>query len=910
MPELITAKDRPTVRGSETTTALAPERGEIFTDGTATAYVRGNDGKIRRINEVQYWQSKGRSPAEFGTSGASMRAIIKDLGLEGKVNEYEIADVSTVLGAEPFEVGGETVDIQSLNPTELITGGGATLAETKKAFSNQIGDYTQEQIQSIFGGRQPNFLGGAPEQFSQVAGASITSPADTALQIGPQGLQKQNRLLGPTEFENLRKEWTAGFNKAGIQDINVINKAIEDSFITRQGGDILLRGGAPSLENVITRTQRRGTSDITQNISTPPTNVPVDSITEDIPSPKGFNNLIQDNQTQTAVNLADTSLSGIEKQILSLREQLRAQTSAEKAKVQGDLEGLQQGLTDLSNLSTSEIIEKQFEKFKIQEKEDALTKIQNEIIAEREALELGLSMEGQRVSPMALIGRKQRALQEQGLARIGALTAQAEVIAGNLDRAMSKADLFTNAINSDRERQISTLQTLIGLKNDKYLQLSNKEEKQLEAQISTLEKEIEKVEENKNFIMGLLTDPDTASAALEAGISFLDTPETASKKLNPILVKQQKEKTAAKLASENPSNKLLTLDEAEEYGVPYGTTYGELQGRILNKTASSDDRFKDSQYKAAGFAVRTKQSGSIIESLEGQFMSMNPIKFLAMIKLPEFSKPENLKLLEQAQRNFINAVLRRESGAAISPEEFDSARIQYFVQPGDTQAVINQKKQNRNSVIQNLVSEAGGAYTEPPKDYSALTSGLPSINTSYNSVNELVADLPQYQPLVETMIREDNLSDQEILELLTSGFSQDLNTSQKGLSNKIAEAIGQFESGGNYQARGPVVSKGRYKGERAMGKYQIMPGNLPQWSREAVGRVVSEKEFMQNPGLQEQIAKYQLNKIYNQYGNIEDVASVWFSGQPLAKARGRQDDLGTSVEQYAKNVRGIFDKLV
>lgn len=126
---------------------------------------------------------------------------------------------------------------------------------------------------------------------------------------------------------------------------------------------------------------------------------------------------------------------------------------------------------------------------------------------------------------------------------------------------------------------------------------------------------------------------------------------------------------------------------------------------------------------------------------------------------------------------------------------------------------------------------------------------------------------------------------------------------------KVAAAIGHFESGGNYKARGPVVTSGQYKGERAMGKYQIMPGNLSSWSREALGRVVSEEEFMNNPQIQDAIAQYKMGNILKQYGTVEDVASVWFSGRPLARAGNAKDVLGTSVPQYVKNVRSIYNSL-
>lgn len=122
----------------------------------------------------------------------------------------------------------------------------------------------------------------------------------------------------------------------------------------------------------------------------------------------------------------------------------------------------------------------------------------------------------------------------------------------------------------------------------------------------------------------------------------------------------------------------------------------------------------------------------------------------------------------------------------------------------------------------------------------------------------------------------------------------------------IAEAIGQFESGNNYQAQGPVVQSGMYKGERALGKYQIMPGNLPQWSMETVGRVVTPQEFLQNPRLQDQIAIGKMQDIYARYGTPEDVASVWFTGRPYAQVKNNpkvRDVIGTTADKYVANIQ-------
>jgi hypothetical protein len=74
----------------------------------------------------------------------------------------------------------------------------------------------------------------------------------------------------------------------------------------------------------------------------------------------------------------------------------------------------------------------------------------------------------------------------------------------------------------------------------------------------------------------------------------------------------------------------------------------------------------------------------------------------------------NQQRVEQAQRNFVNAVLRQESGAVISDQEFENARKQYFPQPGDKPAVIAQKRQNRKTAIEGFKRIAGPAWPDAP----------------------------------------------------------------------------------------------------------------------------------------------------------------------------------------------------
>jgi len=77
--------------------------------------------------------------------------------------------------------------------------------------------------------------------------------------------------------------------------------------------------------------------------------------------------------------------------------------------------------------------------------------------------------------------------------------------------------------------------------------------------------------------------------------------------------------------------------------------------------------------------------------------------------LPEFAggpSPEQQQV-DQARRNFISAVLRKESGAAIGVDEYANEERKYFPQLGDSDKVIKQKQDARKLAIQALEAQAG-----------------------------------------------------------------------------------------------------------------------------------------------------------------------------------------------------------
>lgn len=156
-------------------------------------------------------------------------------------------------------------------------------------------------------------------------------------------------------------------------------------------------------------------------------------------------------------------------------------------------------------------------------------------------------------------------------------------------------------------------------------------------------------------------------------------------------------------------------------------TYADWITKTTGKPPTAD------QSKAATFAARMDTSNDVISRLENQFTGLTS----QLGVVPEAFKSEDRKLMEQAQRDFINSVLRRESGAAISPTEFDSARQQYFPQPGDTKAVLDQKKQNRNIAIEGIQREAGSAeFTPTGVQQSGNQPSIQSLRQQYPQLGE------------------------------------------------------------------------------------------------------------------------------------------------------------------------------
>lgn len=110
-----------------------------------------------------------------------------------------------------------------------------------------------------------------------------------------------------------------------------------------------------------------------------------------------------------------------------------------------------------------------------------------------------------------------------------------------------------------------------------------------------------------------------------------------------------------------------------------------------------------------------------------------------------------------------------------------------------------------------------------------------------------------------------------------------------------AAAISSVESGGNYRAVGPTTRNG----DRAVGKYQVMGRNVPEWTEEVLGRRMTPLQFLASPEAQDQVFNAKFGSYVDKYGP-DGAARAWFAGEGGMNDPSRKDILGTSVADYSR----------
>jgi hypothetical protein len=134
----------------------------------------------------------------------------------------------------------------------------------------------------------------------------------------------------------------------------------------------------------------------------------------------------------------------------------------------------------------------------------------------------------------------------------------------------------------------------------------------------------------------------------------------------------------------------------------------EVQANATQFANRMEDAERNVQkYAGAAHGLSGTVGGAARGVTAGQY---NPIPRAAT----NWAVPKEYEQLEQAKSQFITALLRKESGAAIGATEFDRYEREFFPQLGDSADVVAQKAHARSVAINAMKKGAGPVYQSPP----------------------------------------------------------------------------------------------------------------------------------------------------------------------------------------------------
>lgn len=160
----------------------------------------------------------------------------------------------------------------------------------------------------------------------------------------------------------------------------------------------------------------------------------------------------------------------------------------------------------------------------------------------------------------------------------------------------------------------------------------------------------------------------------------------------------------------NESIKNYLNKQTTTLNIPAGYRQGKDGGLEVIPDGPAD-KYSDAQALSAGFADRMMASTSILDTPEIIGAGLNMAEeFLSKVPGGNLVLSPEFQQYDQARRDFVNAVLRRESGAAIAVSEFENANKQYLPVPGDSPQVLEQKRANRINALNSMKRAAGPKY--------------------------------------------------------------------------------------------------------------------------------------------------------------------------------------------------------
>lgn len=183
-------------------------------------------------------------------------------------------------------------------------------------------------------------------------------------------------------------------------------------------------------------------------------------------------------------------------------------------------------------------------------------------------------------------------------------------------------------------------------------------------------------------------------------------------------------------APEHPNADEFGLVQIGGERLPSGMSITLPDGTVIRQGAGGAGA-TEGQASANIYATRMENSSPIIDEFAAAGMNFWEHIASGAGIIGNFIVSPERQQFDQAARDFINASLRRESGAVISEQEFANARQQYLPMPGDSPEVLRQKAENRRLQIEGIRA-ASGPFSTQGSGAPAPTPAVPSFDERFD----------------------------------------------------------------------------------------------------------------------------------------------------------------------------------
>lgn len=198
---------------------------------------------------------------------------------------------------------------------------------------------------------------------------------------------------------------------------------------------------------------------------------------------------------------------------------------------------------------------------------------------------------------------------------------------------------------------------------------------------------------------------------------------------SPTIASLQKERLAHKVAQRAAALAELQLQDAQDKQGMTFTSQAEAEKAGYNPEGAAvlpggggvrvtkvvgrerGDKMTEPQSNALQYSSRMGYNREILDKLEDAGFDAASVGTAFQNIAPNIMRSPEVQTYRAARDNWVSAVLRKESGAAISKSEYENAFRQYFPQMGDAPDIIRQKRELRKLAENNMRLIAGGRAT-------------------------------------------------------------------------------------------------------------------------------------------------------------------------------------------------------